>query len=270
MRPQPRQFEPRHASVFGDASVVAAYQHRPPYPPETFEILLTLIDEPAGSRTVLDAGCGPGVIARELARAVDRLDAVDVAAPMLAAGRSLPGGNQPNLNWILGGMETAALNPPYALAVAASSLHWMHWETVLPRLEEALTPRGWLAVVEQIVDPEPWRAGLSFIGDYSTNQDFRPYDMETIVQEIAARGLFHRAGVRETRPMAFRQALDGYVESFHARNGLSRERMGESAAREFDALVRAAARPYCRAGAVELRVRGKVIWGKPGRPDRGR
>jgi SAM-dependent methyltransferase len=270
MRPQQRQFASQHASVFGDASVVAAYQHRPPYPRETFEILLGLLDPQASLRTVLDAGCGPGIIARELAHAVDRVDAVDVAAPMLDAGRNLPGGAHPNLRWILGGLETAKLTPPYALAVAAASLHWMHWETVLPRLEEALTPRAWLAVVEEIVDPEPWRAELTFIGNYSTNQDFRPYDMETIVQEIAARGLFHRAGAQETGPMVFRQAMDAYVESFHARNGLSRERMGQSAAREFDALVRAAARPHCRDGVVELRVHGRVIWGKPGRPDAGR
>ncbi|HEV3216328.1 MAG TPA: class I SAM-dependent methyltransferase [Vicinamibacterales bacterium] len=266
MRPQPGQFAPQHASIFGDASVVVAYRHRPPYPPETFGILLSLIDEQADLRTVLDAGCGPGAIARELAHAVDRVDAVDIAAPMLDAGRALPGGSHPNVRWILGGMETARLNPPYALAVAASSLHWMHWETVLPRLEETLTPRAWLAVVEEVVDPEPWRAELSFIGEYSTNQDFRPYDMETIVREIAARGLFRRAGTQETGPMVFRQAIDAYVESFHARNGLSRERMGETAARKFDALVRAAARPHCRDDIVELRVRARVIWGKPGRP----
>ena len=39
MRPQPRQFATEYASIFGDASVVAAYQHRPPYPPETFTLL---------------------------------------------------------------------------------------------------------------------------------------------------------------------------------------------------------------------------------------
>jgi predicted TPR repeat methyltransferase len=80
MHPQLRQFAPQYASMFGDASVVSAYQYRLPYPAETFEILLSLLDADAETRTVLDAGCGPGVIARQLVPAVDRVDAVDIAA----------------------------------------------------------------------------------------------------------------------------------------------------------------------------------------------
>ena len=92
MRPSHKQFAPQYASMFGDASVVHAYQYRPPYPPETFEVLISLIDPDAASRTVLDAGCGPGTIARALVRQVDRVDAVDVAAHMITAGKGLPGG----------------------------------------------------------------------------------------------------------------------------------------------------------------------------------
>ena len=92
MRSKHKQFETQYASIFGDASVVHAYQYRPPYPPATFEILLSLIDPDATPRTVLDAGCGPGNIARALVQEVDRVDAVDVAARMIAAGQALPGG----------------------------------------------------------------------------------------------------------------------------------------------------------------------------------
>ena len=140
MRPKPKQFATQYASMFGDASVVSAYQYRPPYPPETFEILLRLLDADADIRTVLDAGCGPGLMARQLAQAVDRVDAVDIAARMLALGKALPGGEDPKLCWIHGAMEDVPLHPPYALIVAAASLHWMHWETVLPRFHAVLTP----------------------------------------------------------------------------------------------------------------------------------
>src|SRR5262249_27101927 len=84
MRPKPKQFATQYASIFGDASVVSAYQYRPPYPAETFALLLRLLDADVETRTVLDAGCGPGVIARQLVPAVDRGDAVDIAARMLA------------------------------------------------------------------------------------------------------------------------------------------------------------------------------------------
>src|SRR5262249_10005899 len=119
MRPKHKQFDTQYASMFGDASVVEAYQYRPPYQPETFEILLSLLDTDAVPRTVLDAGCGPGVIARELVPAVDRVDAVDIAVRMLEAGKALPGGDNPQLCWIQGAIEDAPLHPPYVLIVAA-------------------------------------------------------------------------------------------------------------------------------------------------------
>jgi len=115
MRPKHKQFATQYASIFGDVSVVHAYQYRPPYPHATFEILLSLIDADAAPRTMLDAGCGPGSIARALVQDVDRVDAVDVAAPMIAAGKALPRGDDPKLSWIHSAIEHAPLQPPYAI-----------------------------------------------------------------------------------------------------------------------------------------------------------
>jgi SAM-dependent methyltransferase len=263
MRPSYKQFALQYASMFGDTSVVHAYQYRPPYPPETFEILLGLIDPDAASRTVLDAGCGPGTIARALVRQVDRVDAVDVAARMIAAGRGLPSGNDPKLCWICGAIEHVPLHPPYALIVTAASLHWMHWETVMARFCQLLTPGGHLAVVEEVQEPNPWSDMLGFIGEYSLNKDFQPYNMLTVTQELTARGLFQQVGIRTTAPVSFRQSVDEYVESFHARNGLSRDRMDTNAASAFDRQLRALVSQHCPNGAVELQIRGRVIWGKP-------
>jgi SAM-dependent methyltransferase len=270
MRPKPKQFATEYATIFGDASVVSAYQYRPPYPVETFDLLLSLLDADAATRTVLDAGCGPGVIARQLVHAVDRVDAVDIAAGMIAAGKALPGGEDPKLCWIHGAMEDVPLHPPYALIVAAASLHWMHWETVLPRFHDVLTPGGYLAVVDVETEPIPWQHALGFIREYAMNKDFQPYDMITVIQELAVRGLFAQHGIKTTAPVPFRQSVAEYAESFHARNGLSRDRMDAKAAREFDGKLRDLVYRYCPSGVVELQVRGRVIWGKPRvRPERG-
>ena len=263
MRPSHKQFAPQYASMFGDASVVHAYQYRPPYPAETFEMLISLLDPDAALRTVLDAGCGPGTIARALVRQVDRVDAVDVAAHMIAAGQGFPGGDDPKLCWIHSAIDLAPLHPPYVLIVAAASLHWMHWETVMTRFCEILTPGGHLAVVEEVLEPTPWSDALSFIGEYSLNKDFQPYNMLTVTQELTARGLFQPVGIRTTAPVSFRQSVDEYVESFHARNGLSRDRMDANAASAFDRQLRALVSQHCPNGVVELHMRGRVIWGKP-------
>jgi SAM-dependent methyltransferase len=287
MRHKHKQFDTQYASIFGDASVVQAYQYRPPYPPETFAILRSLIAPDAAPCTVLDAGCGPGVIARELVQAVDRVDAVDIAARMIEAGKALPGGDNPKLRWIHGAIEHVPLHPPYALIVAAASLHWMHWETVMPRFHDILTPGGYLAVVGEVAEPTPWSEALDFIGEYSMNRDFQPYNMLTVIQELAApglfepwrvgtgsmarqvtqeltgRGLFEPVGMQTTAPVPFRQSVEAYIESFHARNGLSRDRMEANAARAFDERLRQLVRQHCPHGIVELYIRGRVIWGKP-------
>src|SRR5437762_1700954 len=110
---KPRQWSSVYASIFQDDSVVAAYQHRPPYPPETFTFLLSLIPPGVTRRSVLDAGCGTGLIARPLAPLVDQVDAVDISEAMIRTGQTLPGGNRPNIRWVSASIETAPLNGPY-------------------------------------------------------------------------------------------------------------------------------------------------------------
>jgi hypothetical protein len=95
------------------------------------------------------------------------------------------------------------------------------------------------------------------------NKDFQPYDIITVTQELAVRGLFEQHGIKTTAPVPFRQSVAEYTESFHARNGLSRDRMDAKAARKFDGKLRDIMHRYCPRGVVELQVRGRVIWGKP-------
>ncbi len=64
---------PNLAATFQHPGVAAAYEHRPTYPAEVFDVLLRLItDQP---RTVLDLGAGEGALARPLAGLVDQVDA---------------------------------------------------------------------------------------------------------------------------------------------------------------------------------------------------
>ena len=268
MIPKHRQWGHEYASIFKDASVVRAYPHRPPYPPRTFEILAGLIPEGAEPRTVLDAGSGTGCVARNLLDSAERVDAVDFSPAMIEAGRALPGGADPRLRWICAPMEQAPLDPPYALVVAAASLHWMEWEIVMPRFRDTLRPGGYLALVEEQASSSPWEAEVKrAVAPYSMNRDFEPYDMLTVARELELRGLFRQVGVVTTPFVPFRQSVDGLVESLHARNGFSRDRMDPEAARECDRLMRQVIRRHCPEGFVERRIAARIIWGRPG-PER--
>ena len=255
---RPKHLSRAYAEQFMDRSVVAAYEHRPPIPAEVFEVLESLI---GASRTVLDAGCGTGAVARRLAPLVERVDAVDFSEAMIAAGKRLPGGDHPNLRWTFGEAESAPLDPPYSLIVAAGSLHWMEWSVVMPRFREALAPDGTLAIVWQSEGRNPWSEELTrLIQKHSTNRDYRPL---RLVEELTERGLFDRRGEHRTAPTSFSQSIQSYVESVHSRNGFSRERMSPGEAAAFDEAVERLLRESCSDGIVQLEVTGHVVWGDP-------
>lgn len=256
---KPAHLGPQYGAQFSDASIVAAYRFRPPYPAETFEILGRLLAP--GPRVVLDAGCGNGDLALSLLETAERVDAVDPSAAMLAAGRARPGGADPRLHWIAASMEDAQLNGPYALITTGESLHWMDWPVVMRRFRELLAPGAPLAIVNRVEEPNPWATDLQQrINQYSTNRDYQPYDL---IQELTQRGLLQVAGSEHTASESFTQPIDDYIESIHSRNGFSRERMTVDAALAFDRTVREILQPYAIEDKVTLRVSGSVVWGMP-------
>lgn len=262
MQPKPAHLERQYGEQFSDQSVVDAYGLRPPYPDGVIDQLAEL----AGPRgTVLDLGCGTGEITRRLAPRVGRVDAVDPSAAMLASARSAPGGDLPNLRWILGAAEDAPLDPPYDLVYAAAALHWMDWAVTLPRIRAALTPDGPLAIVGNGTAPVPWAADAQVVIDrYTTNRDYRPYDLQ---RELEQRGLFRESSRYRSGPVRFDQTIYDYVNSYHARNGFSRDRMDPAAADAFDRELTSVIGTHVTGGTVRLMVFGAIVWGIPAPTD---
>jgi trans-aconitate methyltransferase len=256
---QPEFLNERVASAFQEQSVVEAYQYRPVYPAETFEILAGLL--PEDNKTVLDVGCGTGLIARNLVTFATRVDAVDVSSTMIATGRNLPNGNHPNLHWHLGKAEETFPQPPYGLITAGESLHWMNWEVIMPRFADVLEPTGYLAILHPKVTSVPWNEGLAkIISTYSTTRDFRKFDL---VEELEQGQHFQKVGTKATDPMTFVQPLEDYIKSFHGRASFSRERMSAENAAAFDKAMLELVQPFAVNGKIELSVSAEIVWGKP-------
>ena len=117
-----------------------------------------------------------------------------------------------------------------------------------------------LLVVRSCTSPRG-KTGLNeIIPRYSTNQDFEPYNL---IDELEHRRLFNVCGRTATKPYVFSQTVDDYVESFHSRNGFSRQRMDYVAAAEFDAAVRSAVEPFASDGCVRFEIVANIIWGRP-------
>jgi SAM-dependent methyltransferase len=260
---KPAHLSAEYAAQFTDRAVVAAYPARPPYPDEVFELLESLL--PAGRTRVLELGCGSGDLTLRLAPRVGELDALDVSAPMLEAARARAGASHPNVRWILGPAESFVASASYSGIVAGESLHWMDWDVVLPACAGWLGPDGVLAIVgARFLGPLPWQAEAdALIRTHSTNRIFERTDL---IEELTRRGLFRETGHRVTKPVAMEQSVADYVESFHSRNGFSRERMSAESAAAFDESLRAAALRHCPDGVVRAPLTARVVWGRPRRP----
>ncbi len=261
MIPKPAHLTADNAARFQDESVVGLYHLRLPYPSEVFPILAGLIaDIP---RTVLDVGTGSGPLARGLAPFVDRVDAVDISAAMIAKGKTLSGGDHPRLHWIEGAIEDAPLRPPYALIVAGDSIHWTAWDIVFPRFADLLTAQSLVAIVHRTELSSPWQGGLDgLIRRYSTMRKYEPFDL---IDQLERRRLFRVAGRRETTPVVSRQPVGDYIASFHSRSSLSRDHMPPADADAFDQRLRHLVRPWVTGDTLELRTVGSIVWGTPHR-----
>jgi SAM-dependent methyltransferase len=251
-------------------SVVERYRHRAPYPPEVYETLLEcLADRP---RSVLDAGCGPGKLARVLAPRVERVDAVDPSAEMLRLGRALPGGERSNLRWIHAPIETAPLDGPYGLVCAGASFHWMSADVVLPLFARLLVPGGLLVVLDgdAPLDP-PWARAerelyVRLIGRMTdelpawATADGPLVDLE---RPLVLHPKFERRGARVTAPVAFEQPVADYVACQHSRQTWCLEAMGPELAAELDRELTALLSAYTSDGRLHFRHAVRIEWGHP-------
>jgi SAM-dependent methyltransferase len=258
--PTPTGLGIEYSSVFNDHSVVRAYPARPSYPPQLFAALARLLPGDR-ERRVLELGCGSGDLTVGLAPLVDSIDAVDPSAAMLAYAQRREPASTANVRWVLQTAESFEARGCYSMIVAAESLHWMDWAVVLKRAARILDRGAVFAIVVDRVFAElPWALPLrELIATYSMNRQFQAFDL---VAELSQRALFRELG-RCLFVRSFTQGVDDYVESFHSRNGFSRDRMDAARAAEFDAAVRKLVLAHAPNGMVSGEVSSTLVWGRP-------
>lgn len=249
-----------HAIRFKSKSVVERYGFRPPYDQEIMDFLIEKIPEHA--KSVLDAGSGPGKIARLLTGKADRIDAVDFSEEMIRLGRTLPSGDNPKICWIHAKIEEALLNPPYGLIVIGASLHWMDLNLVFQKFKDALHPTGSLVIMDGDGPCNvPWgKFRNDLIAEYSTYKDYVPFDA---LKALENSGCFKLTGNRTMGPYNFNQSLDQFINAEHSRASLSVEGMGKIKEKEFDHKMEKILLPFVEDGLLRYQVKTQVLWGKP-------
>ena len=97
--------------------------------------------------TVLDLGCGPGIIANEIAAFAGHVIGVDPSEGMINAARE---GAPENVTYIQGSSyDMSFIDRPLALVTFGRSFHWMNRDATLVLLDGLVSQGGCLAFLEE-------------------------------------------------------------------------------------------------------------------------
>ncbi len=131
---------------FTDPRLVAVYETVNAYEPGTQPDFYLGLAAEVGARSVVDLGCGTGLITRELAQRGYQVTGVDSAPAMVEVARSRPGGER--VRWVVGdagrlgdaGADLAIMSGHVAQFFVRDD----EWAAALTALRRALRPGGHL------------------------------------------------------------------------------------------------------------------------------
>jgi len=122
---------------------------RPPYSPQLEAILAQALGLDGLGR-LLDAGCGPGILALRLAYLFEEVVGLDPDPDMLAeARRRATAQGVANVDWVQARAEDlpGAAPGPYRIVTFGQSRHWTDEEPVVEAVYDLIEPGGAMAMV---------------------------------------------------------------------------------------------------------------------------
>src|SRR5450631_2381023 len=142
------------------ASTVEFYgRYREPYPPKFFQKVAEQISL-RGDESLLDVGCGPGMLAIGVAPFVGSCTGLDPEPGMIAAARSAAAQAGVGLSLIEGRIEEFPTTQTYDVITIGRAHHWLERTPTLKVLERILAPgsgRILLCRASAVETPEtPW------------------------------------------------------------------------------------------------------------------
>jgi SAM-dependent methyltransferase len=134
---------------------------RPPYSLALGDVLVRELGL-VGRGTLIDVGCGPGVLAVQLAPLFERVIGIDPDPDMLAeAERHAAASDRAHIQWIRASAEDIASMslPPARVVSFGQSFHWTEREVVAHAVYDLLVPGGAVVATAHDIDARPKPSG---------------------------------------------------------------------------------------------------------------
>jgi SAM-dependent methyltransferase len=177
---------------FDDPRLAAIYDTVNTHDPdEQPRFVRRLVDQHAaattgGSITIVDVGCGTGLITRELAGLGHRVIGVDPSAEMIGVGRTGPHGDR--VEWVVGGVDAVGTSDA-DLAIMTSHVAQFfvdddEWLAALHVLHDALRDGGRLGFESRNPGAREWERWTPAIVTTVTDPDAGRIDWWTEVHDV--------------------------------------------------------------------------------------
>jgi len=128
------------------ASTVEFYsRYREPYPPAFFKTVAEQIGL-RGIESLLDIGCGPGLLAIGFAPFVELCTGIDPEAAMIAAAKAAAAEAGVALSLIHARIEEFTAARTFDIVTIGRALHWMDRDATMPVLERIVSDRGHILI----------------------------------------------------------------------------------------------------------------------------
>jgi SAM-dependent methyltransferase len=236
------------------ASTVEFYaRYREPYPPTFFKNIAEQIAL-SGNESLLDIGCGPGLLAIGFAPFVGRCVGIDPEAAMIAAAMVSAAKAGVDLSLIHARIEEFSMAGAFDIVTIGRALHWLDRGTALPVLERITSnfARILICGASTVDTPaSPW------MKSYNDVRHSWAKDHEDKRDRLDGKMWFEGSSFRELETLSVTECSQVTIADLVGRalskSYTSPEALGERRA-VFEAQINAALEPFAQNGILQEQV----------------
>jgi ubiquinone/menaquinone biosynthesis C-methylase UbiE len=236
------------------ASTVEFYsQYREPYPPAFFHNVAERIGL-RGNESLLDIGCGPGLLAIGFAPFVEHCIGIDPEPAMITAAKAAAAEARVALSLIHARIEEFSAARIFDIITIGRALHWMDRTATLPVLERIVSDHGRILIcgARSVETPAtPWMKPYEDVRHgWPSDTGRKRYRLEA--KEWFAGSCFRQlatASVTESRQVTIADLVGRAL----SKSNTSPAILGEHRAR-FEAEITAALEPFAQHGILQEQI----------------